>query len=149
MVPTRLMFTRIAALMYAYINALVTAPGWNAVLIDQPFVPGPDLVYADLSIDNGFEGAPQALLAGLNIQGTNPVQGGSIVCFVAPSSFQYWIANSITVRTVYGMAWVEDGGTFVYASQLFDTPITITRVGDVVRHPQMGLTFPVDMFVSA
>lgn len=149
MQPTRVIFDRITALMFAYINPLLDDPGWEIKLIKGPFSPGPNLVYADLDIDADWAAAP--LVFDASVIGWNPINGArTLILFKGGSGANScYVVSSGTPRTVFGLAIVETGGTFVYASGLFEAPVSIDQATNYIYMPKMSFEFPRDMFVVA
>jgi len=113
------------------------APPTNAnemALIAAPFTPDENLVIGDLTLATFTGSTPISCVAGTQESGIDPITGQQVVTIKPPAGGFRWACTAGTglPQTIYGFALLSHSGAALVAMQAFDTPITITDVGDQI-----------------
>ena len=136
--PSQFIFQRAVNLLAADTTTFASnsdeAP--KMVLIKDAFVPSLTLTYADISpILADFTGYA-AIGAATGTQNTaeDPLTSDYLLQFKAPvGGFRWETADASPNQTIYGWACIDDQNSNVYYSALFDTPIPLTGINQVVE----------------
>lgn len=120
--------------------ALTTVPPWGSsapymALVMAAFTPAPTLALGDLTLANFTGATPKVSGAATPAFYTDPVTGDYVALLVEPAGGWKWSPTDDTnlPQTIYGYACLDHAQAVLMASQLFDPPLEITAVGQLIQ----------------
>lgn len=146
MFPTQTLQTAIVEAAAADTGFLAHATlAMKVHLAIENFVPGPNLVLADIDLAT-FAGST-ALLVGVGTQpvGIDPGTGKLVISLKEPAGGLRWEATAAPspAQTVYGILLTNNAGTVLYGSELLPAPVTISQANHFVEVGNLRFTFPI------
>lgn len=113
------------------------APAANAnkmALLTGDFDEGESLTFADLSFATFTGSTPILAGTGTQPEGFDPNSDDSVIDIKRPAGGFRWecTAAPATPEVITGYALIDNGATTLWAAKKFDTPITITSVGQII-----------------
>jgi len=134
MIPTRTTLQAINGAMIANTNLFGDDPGHNLILIQNSFVPSPDVQLSDLTEATfpGYVAVEIPVLPQLEILDNESGRFG--ILLKEPVGGYKYICNAPTEpsQTIYGWAIVDgDGG--LWFTELLPEPVVITDLGNFVE----------------
>lgn len=133
----------VTALNQAMLDFLAGSASWfndnpNVVLrlAKAPFTPSPTLTWAQFDdILADFDGYTDKVCGSPAVTGLDPVSGLYQLWAPPPAGGFRWETTGTTnlPETIYGFALGNSDSSTLYASALFDTPVVLTDVNQVVE----------------
>lgn len=119
-------------------------------LIMSDFIPSEDLVIADVDLATFDGGDPLEIELGVQPSGFEPGSDDSSIDFAPPVGGFRWETTGTTnlPMTIYGFCVTNEAETTLLCSELFDTPIVLTGINQVIDIPRAELILPKDSFSS-
>ena len=136
MIPGNVILDAIASALAGDTTTLAPAANPPKLgLIKTAFVPGPALVVGDYTLADFVTSTPIACIVGAQNSGVDPITLERIVEMKIPLGGWRWVVTATTnlPQTIYGAVLYNNGGTIVYGSVLFDAPILLDAVGQIVE----------------
>jgi len=143
MVPTLALREKAMQLLAA--DTATLAPAANAkkiALVKVDFPPAETLVFADLDLADFDGSTPLDLGLGTQAEGLNPGTTDAVIDLKLPAGGLRWETTGLTnlPQTIYGWALLDNAGTLLMASGIFEDPITLTAVNERVDVTQAKIT---------
>ena len=132
------------ALLAADTTTLAAAVANKMHLAMVDFVPGEGMIVADFT-EADFDGATAiAVTVGAQGEGYDPATNDSVIDLKEPiGGFRWAVTGTHNLpQTIFGFYLTDTAGTVVYAAERFDTPVTLTMVGQVIDIGDARLTLP-------
>jgi hypothetical protein len=144
MTPTNEILQALVDLLAADTATLGSVTAMKVHLVAANFTPDPELTIGDLTLAT-FTGSA-AKLAGTGTQQvfSDPVTGYRTIQILEPAGGWTWecTATPGAPETIYGVALTDNAGTDLYSTMLFNSPITISLIGQAVVVANLQFQFP-------
>jgi hypothetical protein len=144
MKPTNTILDEIATLLAADSATLAPAAlACHVKLIKAPFTPNPNTVVGDFTYADFATSTQLSSTVGAQLTGVDPLTLDRFVEMKSPALGWRWAVTATTnlPQTIYGFCLLDNANAVVYGSALFETPITLTAVGQVIEIDTLKFTF--------
>lgn len=133
-----------AKLLAADATTLAPAADANVIaLVMNEISPGESLVFGDLTLATFDGSTPIAVGLGTQPTGENPFTAAEVISLKQPVGGFRWETTGVTnlPQTIFGYALLNQAMDAVLATELLDTPVTLTAVDQVIDigAPEMQL----------
>lgn len=144
MKPVRALSNQLSTLLAADTATIGAAAANKLGLIVAPFVPGVDLLLADITLSAATGLVPLAGVAGAQFESVDPVTGELIVEVKPPAAgFRWETPVGFTGPvTVYGFALIDNGAANLWGTQSLPDPIVLTAANQSIIAP--AIQFRID-----
>jgi hypothetical protein len=135
MLPVIALRLSLGSLLAADVTYLAQAAANKIALVMANFVPGEQLIFADLTLATFDGSVPIAGVGGAQLTGEDPATGDQIVTIKEPAGSWRWVTTGVTnlPQTIYGYALINNAGNVLYATQLLPAPLTLNAVGQEIN----------------
>jgi hypothetical protein len=137
MKPVRALSNQLSTLLAGDTATIGAAAANKVALINAPFVPGVNLLFADLSLSATAGLVPLAGVAGAQFESVDPVTGELIVEIKPPAGgFRWETQVGFTgPETIYGFALIDNGAANLWGTQSLPDPIVLTAPNESIIAP--------------
>ncbi len=113
----------------------------KVALVENDFNPTINTMIGDLTVCAVAGLTPIAVATGDQYESRDPLTGEIVVEMKPPAGGFYFEATSGTglPKTIYGIAVINNGGSTLFMSERFETPVVINAVNQVVPCPRVCL----------
>jgi hypothetical protein len=142
MVPLKAVRLQLGELLAGDTTTMAPVTGNKMVLIKTAFVPNENIVLADLD-QADFDGST-ALVCGSGVQpvGIDPSTQDQVITIKSPVGGFRWETSGLTnlPQTIYGYALMDNAAAVLLGSELLDTPILLSAVGEEIDLGSVKMT---------
>jgi len=135
MFATKALRQQAMKLLAADATTLAPAADANVIaLVMNEIAPGEALTFADLVLATFDGSTPIAVGLGTQPTGENPFTAAEVISLKQPVGGFRWETTGVTnlPQTIYGYVLLNDALDTLLASDLLDTPVTLTAVDQVI-----------------